>query len=116
LGEEWEVTHETWLDTVGNLTVTGYNPELSNASFASKKVILQTSHVELSRHVTGAMTWDEQAIARRGEERADRSSGSGKASRHLYAKSLFAFRRQTGIMGRREAFTPVFSSSRETHP
>jgi len=73
LGEEWEVTHETWLDTVGNLTLTGYNPELSNASFASKKLILQTSHIELSRYNTAAETWDEQTIARRGEELADRA-------------------------------------------
>src|SRR5262249_36413803 len=33
LGDDWEVTHATWLDTVGNLTLTGYNPELSNADF-----------------------------------------------------------------------------------
>ena len=73
LGEEWEVTHETWLDTVGNLTLTGYNPELSNANFASKKVILQTSHVELSRYITAAETWDEQAIGLRGEDLATRA-------------------------------------------
>ncbi len=73
LGEEWEVTHETWLDTVGNLTLTGYNPELSNADFAAKQAILQKSHVELSRNLTASATWDEQAISARGEELAERA-------------------------------------------
>src|SRR6185312_592613 len=37
LGENWEITHQTWLHTVGNLTLTGYNPELSNADYARKR-------------------------------------------------------------------------------
>jgi len=73
LGDEWEVAHEAWVDTIGNLTMTGYNPELSNSDFPTKKAILQRSHVELNRYFAGVETWDEQAIARRGEELADRA-------------------------------------------
>jgi uncharacterized protein with ParB-like and HNH nuclease domain len=73
LGDDWEVTHETWLDTVGNLTLTGYNPELSNSDFSTKKAILARSHVELNRYFAGAETWDEQSICRRGEELAERA-------------------------------------------
>jgi uncharacterized protein with ParB-like and HNH nuclease domain len=40
LGDDWASTHEYWLDTVGNLTLTGYNPELSNSDFPKKKAIL----------------------------------------------------------------------------
>src|SRR6185437_2449903 len=73
LGEDWEMTHEEWLDTVGNLTLTGYNPELSNSDFLTKKAILQESHVELNRHFVRLDGWDEQAIAARGEALADRA-------------------------------------------
>jgi hypothetical protein len=55
LGANWEVIHEMWLHTVGNLTLTGYNPELSNADYAKKRTILQTSHVELNRYFSSVL-------------------------------------------------------------
>ncbi len=73
LGEDWEATYETWLNTVGNLTLTGYNPELSNSDYPKKKAILARSHIELNRHFQEVETWDEGAIARRGEILADRA-------------------------------------------
>jgi uncharacterized protein with ParB-like and HNH nuclease domain len=73
LGDDWEATHSTWLDTVGNLTMTGYNPELSNSDFPTKKEILSKSHVELSRYFAQIETWDEQAISRRGEMLAEQA-------------------------------------------
>lgn len=73
LGEDWEITHATWLDTVGNLTLTGYNPALSNAEFEKKKLIYATSHVELSRYFKDVDVWDEEAISKRGELLADRA-------------------------------------------
>jgi uncharacterized protein with ParB-like and HNH nuclease domain len=33
LGEDWAQTHELYLHVIGNLTLTGYNSELSNAPF-----------------------------------------------------------------------------------
>lgn len=73
LGEDWEAIHEEWLDTVGNLTLTGYNSELSNSDFPTKKEQLQKSHVELNKYFASVVTWDEQAIAQRGEALADRA-------------------------------------------
>jgi uncharacterized protein with ParB-like and HNH nuclease domain len=73
LGEDWEAVHAEWLDTVGNLTLTGYNSELSNLDFPSKKAQLQQSHVELNKHFEAVDVWDEQAIARRGEVLAERA-------------------------------------------
>jgi uncharacterized protein with ParB-like and HNH nuclease domain len=73
LGEDWEAVHDEWLDTVGNLTLTGYNSELSNSDFPSKKGHLQASHVELNKYFAAVDVWDEQAIARRGESLAERA-------------------------------------------
>ena len=73
LGEDWEAVHAEWLDTIGNLTLTGYNSELSNANFGIKCALLQDSHCELNKHFVGVETWDEQAIARRGEILADKA-------------------------------------------
>ena len=33
LGSEWERVHQTWLHTLGNLTLTGYNSEYSDRPF-----------------------------------------------------------------------------------
>jgi hypothetical protein len=71
LGEDWASTHEYWLHTVGNLTLTGYNPELSNSDFPKKKAILAKSHVELNRYFLGVEMWDGDAIARRGAALAE---------------------------------------------
>jgi len=75
LGGDWASTHEYWLHTVGNLTLTGYNPELSNSDFPKKKAILSKSHVELNRYFIGVETWDGDAIARRGEALAELAVG-----------------------------------------
>jgi hypothetical protein len=37
LGPDWEQIHTTYLHTLGNLTLTGYNPELSDRPFAEKQ-------------------------------------------------------------------------------
>jgi uncharacterized protein with ParB-like and HNH nuclease domain len=70
LGPGWEETHEAWLDTPGNLTLTAYNAELSNDDFPTKRTLLAKSHVELNRYFANAREWNDSAIARRGEELA----------------------------------------------
>lgn len=37
LGEDWDETHELYLHTIGNLTLTAYNTQLSNDDFHTKK-------------------------------------------------------------------------------
>jgi uncharacterized protein with ParB-like and HNH nuclease domain len=73
LGEDWEAIHDEWLDTIGNLTLTGYNSEMSNSDFPTKKAQLQKSHIELNKYFATVATWDEQAIARRGEILAEQA-------------------------------------------
>src|SRR5436305_13939709 len=68
LGEDWEVVHDEWLDTVGNLTLTGYNSELSNSDFPTKKKHLQASHVELNKYfesVAVSVAANARAVGRR---------------------------------------------------
>jgi hypothetical protein len=73
LGEGWEAVHEEWLHTIGNLTLSGYNSELSNCDFPTKRNELAKSHVELNKHFASVERWDETAILQRGEVLAERA-------------------------------------------
>ena len=37
LGTEWQRIQQTWLHTLGNLTLTGYNSEYSDRPFIEKR-------------------------------------------------------------------------------
>lgn len=71
LGETWRETHELKLHTLGNLTLTGYNAELSNGDFKSKRSFFLQSPVHLSRSITRFEKWDGEAMQQRGEELAE---------------------------------------------
>ena len=62
LGENWAEIHEKYIHTLGNLTLTGYNPDLSNSSFDAKKKLLQQSHVELNTYFADIDVWNAEAI------------------------------------------------------
>ncbi len=66
LGPNWQSLHEKWLHTLGNLTLTGYNPELGNGSFADKKAAFAQSNVSLNGHFIELAQWGEQDIKQRG--------------------------------------------------
>ena len=70
LGPNWRALHEKWLHTLGNLTLTGYNPELGNGSFADKKTAFGESNVSLNRHFIEMAQWSDQDIKQRGLELA----------------------------------------------
>lgn len=53
LGEHWEQIHERFVHTIGNLTLTGYNPNLSNSTFPEKCKIYADSHVEMNKSIMG---------------------------------------------------------------
>ena len=76
LGENFQETHETYLHTLGNLTLTGYNPELSNRSFREKQDIkggFRDSPLRLNRSLAEAEVWNEDAIQERAEELAEKA-------------------------------------------
>ena len=71
LGEEWERVHQTWLHTLGNLTLTGYNAEYSDRPFAEKRDMeggFAASPLQLNKGIGRLEAWNEQTI----RDRADR--------------------------------------------
>ena len=62
-----------WLHTPGNLTLTGYNSELGNASFCKKKELLKCTKFSLTHAILNCDHWDENAIETRGEALAERA-------------------------------------------
>ena len=71
LGENWAEIHEKYIHTLGNLTLTGYNPDLSNSSFDAKKKLLQQSHVELNTYFADIAVWNAEAILVRSRKLVD---------------------------------------------
>ena len=70
LGENWREVHEKYRHTIGNLTLTGYNPELSNRSFREKQNIpggFRDSPLRLNESLREANEWNETAIVNRAE-------------------------------------------------
>ncbi len=72
LGAEWDTVHQTYLHTLGNLTLTGYNPELSNHAYERKREEFAHSHLELTRQFVEWEVWDEAAIVKRADSLAKR--------------------------------------------
>ena len=76
LSEEWEAelgenateVHEKCLHMIGNLTLTGYNPELSNSTFKEKQIMkggFRDSPLRLNASLREAQQWNEDAIVMR---------------------------------------------------
>jgi hypothetical protein len=71
LGERWADVHDRLLHTFGNLTLTAYNPELSNLGLEQKKQHLSISHIELNRWICQQPAWDEVTMEARAAMLAD---------------------------------------------
>lgn len=68
LGDNYGEVHETYLHTIGNLTLTGHNAELSNRSFKEKQGIYGDFHhrqLQLNASLRKVERWDETAIENR---------------------------------------------------
>lgn len=68
LGDNAEVTHETYLNRLANLTLTGYNSNYSNKSFAEKKNCdngFANSPLNINRFIAQNDVWDEAALKHR---------------------------------------------------
>ena len=71
LGDEWVDIQIKYLNTLGNLTLTGFNSELGDRSFEEKKGILQnakTKAVVLYNNILDKEVWDKNAIEERARE------------------------------------------------
>ena len=67
LGDNPSRIHSEWLHTIGNLTLTGYNPDLSNKPYPDKRRIYALSHFELNRYFCGCESWSSAEIQHRAE-------------------------------------------------
>jgi hypothetical protein len=68
LGENYENVYSTYLHTIGNLTLTAYNREMSNKSFLEKKSIeggFLHSKLYLNEYVKQQNSWNENTIKER---------------------------------------------------
>ncbi len=70
LGEEWQRVQETYLHTIGNLTLTGYNSELSDKPFLIKKDMeggFAQSPLKLNQSLNQLSSWNEDQIKNRSD-------------------------------------------------
>ena len=68
LGPNWRSTHEKYLDTIGNITLTAYNMEMSNKNFTQKKMMergFNRSKLFLNEHLKKTPRWNDGTIRRR---------------------------------------------------
>jgi uncharacterized protein with ParB-like and HNH nuclease domain/predicted transport protein len=73
LGSEWERIHKTYLHTLGNLTLTGYNAEYSDRPFAEKRDMsggFKESPLRLNQGLGSLVYWNEETIRQRAEKLA----------------------------------------------
>jgi uncharacterized protein with ParB-like and HNH nuclease domain/predicted transport protein len=73
LGPEWQRVQHTWLHTLGNLTLTGYNSEYSDRSFPEKRDMkggFSESPLRINEGLGQLHTWNEEMIKQRAEKLA----------------------------------------------
>ncbi len=76
LGPEWERIQQTWLHTLGNLTLTGYNSEYSDRPFAEKRDMeggFGQSPLKVNQGLGQVEIWEEAAIKARAKRLAERA-------------------------------------------
>ncbi|MHC9046269.1 GmrSD restriction endonuclease domain-containing protein [Microbacterium saperdae] len=76
LGSGWEAVHDRYLHTLGNLTLTGYNPEYSDRPFNEKRDMeggFRESPLRLNQGLGQRDTWDATGIERRAERLAQQA-------------------------------------------
>jgi len=68
LGFDWKRVQDTWLHTLGNLTLTGYNSEYSDRPFKEKRDMdggFRDSPIKMNASLATIEKWDEAAIQTR---------------------------------------------------
>ena len=78
LGPDWQNAQATWLHTLGNLTLTGYNPEYSDRPFLEKRDMpggFAHSPLRLNEGLGQLSVWNEDTIKNRGNHLAQQALG-----------------------------------------
>jgi uncharacterized protein with ParB-like and HNH nuclease domain/predicted transport protein len=97
LGPEWQHVHETWLHTLGNLTLTGYNSEYSDKPFVAKRDMeggFKESPLKVNAGLGALDQWDETAIKNRAAQLAKKALDVWQGP-ELAADILIAYRPKT---------------------
>ena len=74
LGQDWKRIQEEYLHTIGNLTITGYNSEYGDSSFAEKRDMkggFRESKLRLNRFLSDLPSWNEVYLKQRAKGLAD---------------------------------------------
>ncbi|GAA8182386.1 DUF262 and DUF1524 domain-containing protein [Helicobacter pylori] len=74
LGENFQAIHDKYLNTIGNLTLTGYNQEYSNKSFQEKRDMekgFKQSPLRLNQSLKDLESFGEKEIEKRANDLAD---------------------------------------------
>ena len=74
LGSGWSEIQKTYLHTIGNLTLTAYNPEMSDSSFTKKLDMtggFRESALRINKYVIAQSTWAEPQINERAAQLGD---------------------------------------------
>ena len=82
LGENWQEIHNEFLHTIGNLTLTGYNSELSDRPFIEKRNMkggFADSHLKLNNSLATLEHWNKDEIINRGKVLAKSATEIWKA-------------------------------------
>jgi predicted transport protein len=77
LGPDWERIQKTYLHTLGNLTLTGYNSEYSDRPFLEKRNMkggFAESPLKLNKDVGNQEHWNEMTIKKRAEILAEQAT------------------------------------------
>jgi alkylated DNA nucleotide flippase Atl1 len=74
-GESPEELHARLQHTLGNLTLTAVNAELSNRPFERKQGLLRGSHLEMNRRIAATERWGAKEILARADELAEQAIG-----------------------------------------
>lgn len=101
LGPEWKRVQETWLHTLGNLTLTGYNSEYSDHPFAEKRKMkggFRESPLRLNEGLGALGHWNEETIRSRAERLALQAVGVWSAP-VLDKAVLDAYRPEAPVAG-----------------
>lgn len=68
LGEKAAEIYDTYLHTIGNLTLTGSNSDLGNETLLEKRKIYKQSNFALNKDLANAIVWNEYTIKQRAQK------------------------------------------------
>ena len=117
LGPEWQRVQETWLHTLGNLTLTGYNAEYGDRPFSEKRDMkggFRESPLKLNEGLSSLDKWDEAAIKNRAERLA--AVAAGVYGRCLLCKPKYSSRTVRAARKQRATRSMTIRSSRSVRP